>query len=178
MGDVQKLMALATIGLMTMALMGCAHTISESIRQQADISMPYEELWKAPQRFKNRTVILGGDIFQTYNVKDGTLIEVIEKPLNRYEKPRVSDVTRGRFMARCEQYLDPAIYRKGRPITVAGRVLGEHIGKVGEAEYVYPLICCLEFHLWPEPEPTFRYAPYPWWYWEPWYWRPYYPYWR
>jgi outer membrane lipoprotein len=69
---------------------------------------------------------------------------------------------------------------------VAGRVLGARTGKVGEIEYTYPLISCLELHLWPQriPGPQ-RYEPYPWWYWgppwywpPPWYWRPYrYPFW-
>jgi outer membrane lipoprotein len=52
-------------------------------------------------------------------------------------------------MARCDTYLDPAIYAKDRQVTIAGQVLGRHTGQVGEAEYVYPLMSCIETHLWP-----------------------------
>jgi starvation-inducible outer membrane lipoprotein len=70
-------------------------------------------------------------------------------------------------------------------VTVAGRVLGARAGQIGEMQYTYPLISCLELYLWPQAEVSGpRYGFYPWWYWEPWpwdywYWRRYpYPYWR
>ena len=78
-------------------------------------------------------------------------------------------------MALCEGYLDPAIYSKGRQVTLAGRVLGTRTDTVGEITYVYPLLACLEVYLWP-PMPDTR-TLYPYDYWWPWYgpywWRPY-----
>jgi Outer membrane lipoprotein Slp family len=41
-------------------------------------------------------------------------------------------------MALCEGYLDPAVYSKGRQVTLAGRVLGTRTDMVGEIMYVYP----------------------------------------
>ena len=162
------------------ASLGCAHTISEPLRQQADTTVTLMQLRETPEAYKDRIVILAGEILQTQNTRDGTLLEILQKPMNAYERPLRVDQTQGRYMALCGHYLDAAIYKKGREITIAGRVLGTRKGRVGEVEYTYPLISCLELHLWAEPVPTpYLYDPYPWWYWDPWYRRPYfYPYWR
>ena len=61
-------------------------------------------------------------------------------------------------MALCKEYLDPAVYAQQRRITVAGQVLGTYDGKVGEADYTYPLISCEETHVFPSAaaEPSAR----------------------
>jgi outer membrane lipoprotein len=155
--------------------MGCAHTISQTVREQAEPPVPFAQLRASPEAYQDRMVILGGEIIQTHNVPEGTLLEVLQKPLDAAERPLLTDYTEGRFMALCERYLDPAVYAKGRNITVAGRVLGTRTGQVGELEYTYPLIACAELHLWPPVAPVTPYYAYPW------YWGPYrfwgYPYW-
>ncbi len=169
--------------LVLLSLWGCAHTISESVRQEALSGVSLQQIREKPDAYRDRVVILGGEIIQARNQPGGTLLEVLQKPLDAYEKPRLSDRTEGRFMVQCDRYLDPAVYAPGREVTVAGRVLGVRTGKVGEMDYTYPLISCLELHLWPERRPP-GYAPYPWWYRDPWYWDPWYrhgwyhPFWR
>jgi outer membrane lipoprotein len=159
------------MGLIALLGMGCAHAISESLRAQAEPMVAFAELRTTPEAYKDRTVILGGEILRTDNLRDSTRLEVLQKPLDRCEAPQVSDDTGGRFMALCQNYLDPAVYAKGRRVTVAGRVLGSYTGKVGEVDYVYPLISCEETHLWP------RIVAMPYQYYDPWYWPPYpYPY--
>jgi len=176
---------LGLMGLVMLAGAGCGHTMSETVRRQADTTIPFPQLRAHPDAYKDRTVILGGEIWQAHNVPEGTLVEVVHKPLDAYERPLFTDRTEGRFMALCNRYLDPAIYAKGREITVAGQVLGTRSGYIGELEYTYPLVSCLELHLWPQTVAVPpRYGPYPWGYWDsswgdPWYWRPHrYPFWR
>jgi outer membrane lipoprotein len=173
---------LGLIALIALTVGGCGHVISETVRRQVRAEVPFSELRADPEAYKDRTVILGGELLSTRNSQEGTLLEVLQRPLNSYERPLFTDRTDGRFMVLCTQYLDAAIYAKGREITVAGRVLGLRKGQIGEMEYSYPFISCLEIHLWPEPVPQ-QYEPYPWWYWDPfwapWYWWPYgYPFWR
>ena len=177
--DVQWWQKLSVCGLVVLAALasGCAHTISQPIREQADPTVSFGQLQANPEAYKGRIVILGGEIQQTRNSPEGTLLEVVQKPLDAAERPFLTDRTGGRFMALCERYLDPAVYTKGRGITVAGRVLGARTGQIGELDYTYPLLSCLELHLWPQalPVPRYYYYGYPWdpW-WDPWYWRPYY----
>jgi outer membrane lipoprotein len=119
--------------------------------------------------------MLGGEIVSTRNLAEGTLLEILHKPLDGTDRPRDTDQTEGRFMTLCEGYLDPAVYSKERQVTLAGRVLGARTDMIGEMTYVYPLLACLEIYLWP---PLSDYRPwYPYDYWWPWYdpylWRPY-----
>ncbi|ETX08778.1 Slp family lipoprotein [Candidatus Entotheonella palauensis] len=152
---------LSLIGLITA---GCQHTISQSLRQQAKPIIAFKALRADPDTFKGRTVILGGDILKTQNTQQKTSIEILQKPLDRFEAPLITDQTAGRFIAQCDQYLDPAIYDQGRQITVAGKVLGSYAGQVGEADYLYPLISCAEMHLWPRlsHETAYPVYPHPW----------------
>jgi outer membrane lipoprotein len=145
------------------------------VRQQIDATLSLAQLRAAPEAYKNRVVMLGGEIVSTRNLAAGTLLEVLHKPLDGAERPLDTDQTEGRFMALCEEYLDPAVYSKERQVTLAGRVLGTRTDTIGEMAYVYPLLACLEVHLWP---PRSDYRPlYPYDYWWPWYdpywWRPY-----
>src|SRR5215510_11876625 len=125
------------IGWLALTGMGCTHLISETLRQQAQPSVSFAELRTNPEALKGRTVILGGEILQTTNLRDGTRIEVLQRPLSESETPKLTDTSGGRFMAFCKEYLDPAIYAQQRRITVAGQVLGTFSGKVGEVDYPY-----------------------------------------
>jgi len=159
------------MGLAALAA-GCVHTISQPVREQADRTVSLQQLQKNPESYTDRMVILGGEIQQTQNSPEGTLLEIVQKPLDAAERPLITDYTDGRFMALCERYLDPAVYAQGREVTVAGRVLGTRPGHVGALDYTYPLVSCVELHLWPQANRYF-YA-YPAWYWNPWYWDPWY----
>jgi outer membrane lipoprotein len=176
------------LGCLTLVGMGCTHVISEPLRQQAQPVVAFAELRANPEALKGRTVILGGEILQTNNLREGTRVEILQRPLSDSEMPRLTDTTGGRFMAFCKEYLDPAVYAPQRRITVAGQVLGSYTGKVGEVDYIYPLILCEETHLFPSAGAEFRrYAAYPWWYGDPYFylwtvgpypfWGPYWRYW-
>jgi outer membrane lipoprotein len=156
------------IGWLALAGLGCAHVISEPLRQQAHPPVSFAQLRANPDALKGRTVILGGEILQTTNLRDGTRIEILQRPLSASETPQLTDTTGGRFMAFCEEYLDPAVYAPRRRITVAGLVQGSYTGQIGEVDYVYPLISCEEIHLFPTTSAELRrYPRYPWWYDDP-----------
>jgi outer membrane lipoprotein len=178
------------IGWLALAGMGCAHVISDSLRQQAAPMVSFAEIRANPEALKGRTVILGGEILHTSNLREGTRIEILQRPLSSSGTPVLTDQTGGRFMAFCEEYLDPAVYAPRRRITVAGQVLGSYMGKVGEVDYLYPLISCAETHLFPSARAEVsRYTAYPWWYGDPYFypwtvgpypyafWGPYWRYW-
>lgn len=154
----------------------CVHyALSEQFRLQADRTITVAQLRAAPEAYRDRTIIVGGEILRTSNVPEGTFLEVLHKPLDSTDRPLDTDDSAGRFLVHCDTQLDPAIYAPGRAVTVAGRVQGARTDKVGGMDYVYPLLSCLQLVLWPQP--TYEYAPYPYgWalYWEPWYWGPWY----
>lgn len=155
---------------------GCASVISQDLLRQADQSVRFEDLRAEPERYEGKIVLLGGMIVSTKNQPTGTLLEIVQKPLDFEKRPSGGDTTYGRFLALHDGYLDPAIYAEGRDVTVAGPVIGRREQPLGEITYSYPLLQAQEIHLWPVPteDPIYPYPPGGWWGYPPW-WR--YPYW-
>ena len=133
--------------LIILSLCGCAHVVSKEIRDQADRELLPLDLFKDPDAYTGRIVILGGVIVSSKNMAEGTYIEVLQKPLDYSGRPEDSDISFGRFIIFYEGYLDTAIYSKDREITVAGEVMGKKVQTLGEMKYSYPLIKSRELHL-------------------------------
>jgi outer membrane lipoprotein len=139
--------------MMTIFLLsGCAHVISKGVLQEVDTSISFMQLSKDPEAYTGKTVLLGGDILETQNLSDKTLVVVLQRPLGSQGQPGAGDVSEGRFIITTPAFLDPAIYSSGRKLTVAGRVAGKEVRPLGEITYTYPVIEKRELYLWPEEE--------------------------
>jgi outer membrane lipoprotein len=128
-------------------LSGCAHAISQELREQTDKELTAEMLFKNPEAYKGKTVILGGIIISTRNSEEGTHIEVLQTPLDSRGRPKDTDYSYGRFIFFYEEYLDAAIFSKGKAVTVGGKVFGKTTRPLGDIEYTYPLIYAREVHI-------------------------------
>lgn len=130
-------------------LSGCASVISDPVIQQVNQQASVEAVKERPDTFTGNMVLWSGQIIRTENLKEGTRIEVVHKPADSNSRPKKSDETEGRFLALTDQYLDPAIYERGREVTIAGKLDGMRSLPLGEIEYNYPLVMLEEIHLWP-----------------------------
>ena len=101
-------------GLAALLSTGCSHALSPAVRQQIDTSLSLAQLRAAPDSYKGHVAMLGGDIVNIRNLTEGTLLEVLQKPLDATDGPLDADQTEGRFMALCEGYLDPAVSKDAR----------------------------------------------------------------
>ena len=128
-------------------LSGCAHVISQEMREKAERDLPFSVLLNDPDRYVGRYVLLGGVIADAADREEGTYIEVVQKPLDYRGRPKDTDYTEGRFLILYDGYLDTSMYSQGKEITVAGRVIGQRVQSLGEMEYKYPLIESRELHL-------------------------------
>ena len=131
----------------TLFILGCAHIVSQDLRDRAVKELRTDLFFREPNAHRGKIVILGGSIVSTLNTREGTYIEVVEKPLDYRGRPRYTDQSHGRFLVFYEGFLDTAIYSEGRNITVAGEVMGEKVRPLGEINYHYPLIKSRELHL-------------------------------
>jgi len=113
--------------------------------------------------------------------KENTCFEILERPLNDRARPETTDSSQGRFLACAPGFYDPAVYAKGRDVTVTGTLEGKNASaKIGAYEYEYPRVNADEVYLWPKERhtrevyyvPSWYYAWYPWGPFGPWY----YPY--
>jgi len=141
-----------TVMFTALVVIGCAPVISQEALKQVDQSVRFEELLENPEGYRGRTVLLGGDIIETQNLADKTLIVVLQRSLGYRKKPAAEGVSKGRFIVSVTGFLDPSIYRPGRKITVVGLVVGTEVRPLGEIEYTYPLIAKRELYIWPTEE--------------------------
>ncbi len=164
-------------------LPGCVYVISQDARREVTRDLNLRQVIKDPDLFKGEVVLWGGIIIESKNLKKGTQVVILQKDLNTWGRPKESDESQGRFIVLYPGYLDTAIYRRDREITVAGEIIGRKVLPIDQIEYIYPLLSPREIHLWRElRKAEYPYWPYPWWwdypYWPYPHWYPYFPWYR
>lgn len=143
-----RMKRLAIVFGISLLIQSCTYAISPEMVDQSDKTLTFRQLQADPDTFKGKIIILGGIIAQTSNTKQGTLIEIIEKPLDYWGKPKRTDKNEGRFLVVHIGDLDPMIYAPGREITVAAEIEGTRSKALGEIEYNYPVVVAKELKLW------------------------------
>ena len=156
-------------------LAACASALPEAIREAPPGTPALDEVRSDPARFQASPVRWGGVIAGVSNRAEDTLIEVVSRHLDRSGRPRETDASQGRFLARVPDFLDPAVYQESREITVAGRVTGMETRPLGDYPYPYVQVDVETWHLWPVREPPREPFYPPWWH-DPWY--PHHPFYR
>jgi outer membrane lipoprotein len=133
---------------------GCATTpFPEELTRSVNRALTLKELRAQPKAHIGARVILGGDIVATVPKPGETEIEVLSRRLGGGDVPERGDRTDGRFLVRTREFLDPAVYARGRRLTVRGTVAGVEDRRVGELPYSYPVINAERIKLWPAEAP-------------------------
>ncbi|MBI5327578.1 MAG: Slp family lipoprotein [Deltaproteobacteria bacterium] len=159
--------------LLTFFMTGCS-VISKDIRRDVDRGLTLPMVQTNPDVYKGKKVIWGGIIISSKNLADKTVIEVLQTPLDRTDMVIDKELSTGRFLVDSSIYLDTFLYKTGKEITVAGIIKGITIQKIGEMDYVYPVLEPLQMRIL-EPQSEIIYEPHPlWWPYQPY--NPYYPY--
>lgn len=170
-----KKLFLLYAAIAALLLASCARpVIKTDLLARGMRDVPMSELAGHPQKYSDQLFVLGGIIANTTVTDRGTFIEALFVPVDK--KGYFRHVAgNGRFIAvwpRSSGILDPLMYRAGRRFTVAGTFAGIKHGKIGSANYVFPVIDAQQIFLWKIERyaPAYFYYPYDYWY-------PY-PYWR
>ena len=71
-----------------------------------------------------KVVIISGIIIEAVNTWEDTRLVLLKYPANRRRRPQTDTFPGGRFLVLTPEYLETAIYRAGRALTVAGEVWG------------------------------------------------------
>jgi len=117
-------------------------------RLPATYSGTFADLQEKPDDHFGEVVMFGGKIIESQVSPEYSEITVLQLPLGGGNRPRTGDQSDGRFSIRSEQLLDPAVYTEGTAITVVGTLVGSEARKVGEFDYVYPILQPIEIKLW------------------------------
>ncbi len=139
---------LAILYCIALLFQGCTYAISRDIAAQADNTISFKMLQDNPEAFAGKLLVLGGTIDQTLQTKQGTLIEIIQKPLDYWGKPKRTDRSGGRFLLLSSRRLDALVYAPGRQITVAAEVEGTRSSAPNETDFSYPMLHVRELKLW------------------------------
>jgi outer membrane lipoprotein len=146
--------------------MSCS-VVSKQIKSESEQTAPFKAILDNADVYLGKTLVLGGYVLETEKANSGTVLTILQAPLGIGDKPKSKDHSEGRFIVYHNEFLDPEVYRSGREITVAGRV----IGHTEVADKKCPVKCLKlesrEIHLWSEqryyyyPYPDYYYWPYP-----------------
>ena len=149
-----------------------AAVTSQQLRDEAGLPILFEDLLANPSEYRGRVVVLGGYILEVQNKPEGSIITVIQAPLDWREKPKSRELSQGRFFVTTDRFLDPEVYLKGHRLTVGGSVVGARAQSVGGATFRFPVVEVQELYLWPKGTQWRgpRYPCYDPWYdpWDPW----------
>lgn len=181
-----KMTFFPAIAIVFLLCLSCTSFPFETTREPEN-EIKFSEAFNNPEAYNGSPVIWGGIIIETVPRPDDTLIIIRQTELDFQNRPQNPDQSEGRFIARHEGFLDPAIYNTDREITVAGIIAGTEKRLVGEYQFSYPLVDVQELTLWEKRSEAFRsydpmYMPPSFFFWHPYYLRPYpwhySPYWR
>lgn len=149
------------------SLCACTYNVPTAISTPPPENPSVGEVRERGDAMVGRRVRWGGTIAAVTNKESDTWIEIVDRELRRNGQPLESDNSSGRFIARVPGFLDPAIYEKGRQITIAGTLDKPTISAIGEFSYLFPVVVVDSYQLWePTPE-TFYIEPLPYWYYRP-----------
>lgn len=137
----------AACGL-ALLLSACASTPPINLKG-ADTSVTPGDAVAKPETTRGRRVAWGGTIVATHNLKETTEIEVLGYPLETSGRPDTGANPQHRFLLVRDGYLEPADYRSGRLVSAVGTLDGLRHGRVGEADYIYPILQADDVYLWP-----------------------------
>lgn len=143
----------AALILVTLVVSGCSSSsvrIPEALEQQLDRNIAFADLVAAPDTYKGRLVLLGGEVLKAKRLKEGTQVELLQLPLNEDQEPTTElTQSQGRLLVLHQEPLDPATLAPGTMVTFVGEVSGAITDKLDEVDYRYPTLTVKHWHVWP-----------------------------
>ena len=130
--------------LMAVFLNACTTTGSTSVSAVT----PKRLSQSMDQNFKGQDFTWGGSVLSVKNLADHSLVEVMTYPLDSHGRPDAGGTPLGRFLADYPGFLEPLEFPGGQLVTVTGALLGYKDGKVGEADYHYPVLRADQIKRW------------------------------
>lgn len=144
-----KLLLLA--GLLAL-LAGCGPVISDEVLKTVNRDIKFNEVAADPAKYTGKSVVFAGTILNVENMENVTEMEVVQEGMNSQLKPVDREKSAGRFLARFNRFMDPAIFAAGKRITIAGTITGTETRPLGKGTYRYPVIEPKEHYLWEQSD--------------------------
>ena len=134
-----------------LALAACAPAPIYPTTTSTITAAPFQ-VSQSPERYSSAPVVWGGRIVQVNNLADRSEVELLAYPLDSSQRPKANDSGNGRFIAVLPGYAEPLDYPAGALMTINGKLNGSRAGRVGAADYVFPLVNVEQSHVWTAAE--------------------------
>ena len=135
-------------GLLLMVCLGCAPVISKSVLESSSPDISFASLKKETEKYLGKTVVLGGSVISVRHLEEGSVLEVLERPLGYRLMPQLGDRTGGRFLVRFKGIVEDHLLEHHRMVTVAGKVSGTEVLPLDQTTYQYPVLDVVEMRIW------------------------------
>ena len=147
--------------IMTGLLFSACTTIPEQLQGEYTSLTP----GTAGENDLETSVRWGGVLLETRPEAEFTCFEVLSRQLEKSMRPENSDQDSGRFVACKPGFYDPETFKKGREVTLTGKLIYMDERKVGEYDYQFPVVDIEFMSLWPKRRYVVRHMHY-----QPYYW--------
>lgn len=141
-----------SLALVLWIVAGCASSpdvVPESLESQIDKAVTFDQVIANPDAYRGKVVVIGGEVLKAKGLKDGTQLEVLQLPLDSFQRPTPQRTeSRGRFLALNKDFLDPATFTDGVPVTIVAEVTGSAVQHLDEVDYRYPTLEIRHLHVW------------------------------
>lgn len=136
--------------LIIFLITGCSNNLPANIKTAPAYDLKYMHvIAEEVDSFIGKQVRWGGKIIKVMKRGDESLIEIQNYPVNRYGLPLLNLPTRGKFIAKSDQSLDPDIYLEGLLVTFSG-TLDPETTRVKKRKILFlPVVNVTDIHLWP-----------------------------
>ncbi len=137
---------------------GCASSpmeIPETLQNQIDPTLTFSQVIQHPGSYQGKMLVLGGEVLSAKRLAEGTRLEVLQLPLDDYQRPLMTRTdSQGRFFAIEKAFLDPAMFPPNTLITIVGEVTESVAGKLDEMDYQFPSVVIKDLYVWKDPSLT------------------------
>ncbi len=122
-----RLLSLFGLSLVSVVLAACASSqlVSKDLEAEISREITFAAVKADPAKFSGKDIVLGGKVLNAKLLKGQTQIELLELPLDKYDRP-IPELTqsKGRFLAFQTDALDPAAVPAGTLVSLVGQVTG------------------------------------------------------
>ena len=141
--------------LVLVSAVGCASSpveIPEMLQNQIDPTLTFSQVIQHPGTYQGKMLMLGGEVLSARRLAEGTRLEVLQLPLDEYQRPVATRTdSQGRFMAMEKAFLDPAMFSGNTQVTLVGEVTGTVSAKLDEMDYQFPAVVIRYLYVWKDP---------------------------
>lgn len=138
---------------------GCAGLIPAELQEKIQRGVSLKNLQQELKAHKGQLVLLGGEILDVKNRSDGDTVEVLQRPLDSSDRPKLAGDSEGRFVVKLSKEVSlKKGYLEGQPLTVVGEVTGEIESRAGK-DMPSPILLARYLHLWSAVDYAHRTSP-------------------